>query len=155
MNLVAHQIAALRPIALALLAAFALSISAAQALAAETGASSATAPAKRSNVQRVYFATFRFGILESSGGLGVDLNFFDDALEISAEIFQFSDSQLPRMRFRVAYEILPTLLILGGADDVLNERTVDFFLGAMLRFDDNDLVSLLPFFGGAVGSAAN
>ena len=57
MNLVAHQIAALRPIALALLAAFALSISAAQALAAETGASSATAPAKRSNVQRVYFAT--------------------------------------------------------------------------------------------------
>lgn len=57
MNLVAHQIAALRPIALALLAAFALSISAAQALAAETGASSATAPAKRSNAQRVYFAT--------------------------------------------------------------------------------------------------
>jgi phospholipid/cholesterol/gamma-HCH transport system substrate-binding protein len=105
--------------------------------------------------QRVYFATFRFGILESSGGLGLDLDFFDDSLEVSAEIFRFSDSQLPRLRFRLAYEILPTLFILGGADDVLNERTVDFFLGAMLRFDDNDLVSLLPIFGGAVGSAAN
>lgn len=105
--------------------------------------------------QRVYFATFRFGILESSGGLGVDLNFFDDALEVTAEVFQFSDSQLPRLRFRLAYEIVPTLLILGGADDVLNERTVDFYLGAMLRFDDNDLTSLLPFFGGAIGGAAN
>ncbi len=105
--------------------------------------------------QRVYFATFRFGILESSGGLGLDLNFFDDALEITAEVFQFSDSQFPRLRFRLSYEILPTLFILGGADDVLNERTVDFFLGAMLRFDDNDLTSLLPFFGGAIGGAAN
>lgn len=105
--------------------------------------------------QRVYFATFRFGILESSGGLGLDLNFFDDSLEISAEVFQFSDSQLPRLRFRLAYEIVPTLFILGGADDVLNERTVDFYLGAMLRFDDNDLTSLLPIFGGAIGGAAN
>jgi phospholipid/cholesterol/gamma-HCH transport system substrate-binding protein len=104
--------------------------------------------------QRVYFATFRFGILESSGGLGVDLNFFDDALEISAEIFQFSDSQLPRCASASlrdpAHPVHPR-----RRDDVLNERTVDFFLGAMLRFDDNDLVSLLPFFGGAVGSAAN
>ncbi len=105
--------------------------------------------------QRVYFATFRFGILESSGGLGVDLDFFDDTLEVSAEVFQFSDSQFPRLRFRLAYEVLPTLFILGGADDVLNERTVDFYLGAMLRFDDRDLTSLLPFLGGAIGGAAN
>ena len=34
--------------------------------------------------QRVYFATFRFGIMESSGGLGLDLNFFDDRLVIHA-----------------------------------------------------------------------
>ena len=104
--------------------------------------------------QRIYFATFRFGILESSGGLGLDLNFFDDSLEINAEIFQFSDSTNPRLRFRASYEILPSLYVLGGADDVLNERTVDFFLGAMLRFDDNDLTSLLAVFGGALGGVA-
>ena len=105
--------------------------------------------------QRVYFATFRFGILESSGGLGVDLDFFDDTLEFNAEIFQFSDSVNPRLRIRANYELVDTLFILAGVDDVLNERTVDFFLGAMLRFDDQDLVSLLPFLGGAVGGAAN
>lgn len=105
--------------------------------------------------QRVYFATFRFGILESSGGLGVDLDFFDDTLEFNAEIFQFSDSVNPRLRIRANYELVDTLFILAGVDDVLNERTVDFFLGAMLRFDDQDLVSLLPFLGGALGGAAN
>lgn len=105
--------------------------------------------------QRVYFATFRFGILESSGGLGIDLDFFDDTLEFNAEIFQFSDSVYPRLRIRVNYELVDTLFILAGVDDILNERTVDFFLGAMLRFDDQDLVSLLPFLGGAVGGAAN
>ncbi len=105
--------------------------------------------------QRVYFATFRFGILESSGGLGIDLDFFDDTLEFNAEIFQFSDSVNPRLRIRANYELVDTLFILAGVDDVLNERTVDFFLGAMLRFDDQDLVSLLPFLGGAVGGAAN
>jgi phospholipid/cholesterol/gamma-HCH transport system substrate-binding protein len=105
--------------------------------------------------QRVYFATFRFGILESSGGLGVDLDFFDDTLQISAEIFQFGNSTYPRLRARVSYELLDTLFVVAGADDVINERTVDFFLGAMLRFDDQDLVSLLPFLGGAVGGAGN
>lgn len=105
--------------------------------------------------QRVYFATFRFGILESSGGLGLDLDFFDDTLEISAEIFQFGNSTYPRLRARVSYELLDTLFVVAGADDIINERTVDFFLGAMLRFDDQDLVSLLPFLGGAVGGAAN
>lgn len=102
--------------------------------------------------QRVYFATFRFGILESSGGLGVDLDFFDDTLQISAEIFQFGNSTYPRLRARVSYELLDTLFVVAGADDVINERTVDFFLGAMLRFDDQDLVSLLPFLGGAISN---
>ncbi|MCX7807636.1 MAG: MlaD family protein [Deltaproteobacteria bacterium] len=104
--------------------------------------------------QRVHFATFRFGILESSGGLGLDLHLLDDSLEITGEVFQIAVSRLPRLRFRAAYELLPTLFVLAGIDDPLNERTVDFFIGAMLRFDDQDLVPLLPFFGGAIGSLA-
>lgn len=100
--------------------------------------------------QRVYFATFRFGILESSGGLGVDLNFFDDRLEINADVYQFGYSRFPRVRARVSFEAVDSLYILGGVDDMLNEATVDLFLGAMLRFDDEDLAGLLPFLGGAL-----
>lgn len=105
--------------------------------------------------QRVYFATFRFGIMESSGGLGLDLNFFDDRLVINADIFQFGHSQFPRVRTRLSYELVDSLFILGGVDDFLNESTIDFFLGAMLSFDDNDLASLIPFVGGAIGGAAS
>jgi phospholipid/cholesterol/gamma-HCH transport system substrate-binding protein len=105
--------------------------------------------------QRVYFATFRFGVLESSGGLGLDLNFFDDRLELNVDIFQFGYSQFARIRARVAFELVPSLFILGGVDDVLNDRTVDLFLGAMLRFDDQDLAGLFPFVGGAAAGLAN
>jgi len=53
----AHQTPCLRPLAFALLAALALSVPAAQALAAETNTAAATTAAKRSNPQRIYFAT--------------------------------------------------------------------------------------------------
>jgi phospholipid/cholesterol/gamma-HCH transport system substrate-binding protein len=109
--------------------------------------------------KRIYFMTFRFGILESSGGIGMDLHFFDDRLEVNADLFRFGDQQFPNLRVRVGYEIVDTLFIVGGVDNVLNTNTqaqngVDFFLGAMLRYTDRDLVGLLPFLGG-VGGAAN
>ena len=83
------------------------------------------------------------------------LNFFDDRLVINADIFQFGHSQFPRVRTRLSYELVDSLFILGGVDDFLNESTIDFFLGAMLSFDDNDLASLIPFVGGAIGGAAS
>lgn len=110
--------------------------------------------------KRLYFMTFRFGILESSGGIGVDLHLFDDSFEVNADLFRFGDQPLPNLRVRLSYEIVRTLYILAGADNVLNadpnvpsQNGADFFLGAMLRFNDRDLVTLLPFLGG-LGSAA-
>jgi phospholipid/cholesterol/gamma-HCH transport system substrate-binding protein len=40
--------------------------------------------------------------------------------------------------------VLKTLWIVGGVDDMLNESR-DFFLGAQLRFNDEDLKAILPF----------
>lgn len=111
--------------------------------------------------KRLYFVTFRFGILESSGGIGMDLHFFDDRLEINADLFRFGDQNFPNLRVRFGYEIVHTLFILGGVDNVLNadpnvpsQNGADFFLGAMLRYTDQDLVALLPFLGG-LGSLGN
>ncbi|MFW6067397.1 MAG: MlaD family protein [Myxococcota bacterium] len=101
--------------------------------------------------KRVGFATFRFGILESTGGLGVDLHGFDDRLEIHADMFALGEQAFPRLRFRAAYEVVKKLWVVGGADDVLNDSR-DYFFGAMLRFNDEDLKSILPFAGGAVPS---
>jgi phospholipid/cholesterol/gamma-HCH transport system substrate-binding protein len=110
--------------------------------------------------KRIYFMTFRFGILESSGGIGLDLHFFDDSLEINADLFRFGDQNFPNLRVRVGYEIVNTLFIVGGVDNILNidpnvpeQNGADFFLGAMLRYTDQDLVGLLPFLGGLAGAA--
>lgn len=102
--------------------------------------------------KRIYFATMRFGILESSGGVGLDLNFFDDHLEFNVDAFQFGVSALPRMRVRASFEFINKLYLLGGVDDIMNDRTRDFFLGLQLRFNDEDLVGILPFAGGATAA---
>jgi phospholipid/cholesterol/gamma-HCH transport system substrate-binding protein len=92
--------------------------------------------------RRLDFATFRFGIKESTGGVGVDLHFLNDALEISMDMFSIGADVYPRLKFIAALEFLRGLYIVGGADDVLNADR-DFFIGAQLRFNDEDLKALL------------
>ena len=99
--------------------------------------------------KRIHFATFRFGILESTGGIGTDLHFLNDDLELNIDFFAFGEQVFPRLRARLAYEVVKRFWILGGVDDALN-KNVDFFLGGQLRFNDEDLKSILPFAGGAM-----
>jgi phospholipid/cholesterol/gamma-HCH transport system substrate-binding protein len=94
--------------------------------------------------KRLYFATFRFGILESTGGLGLDLHLLDDRFEINTDVFAIGEQQYARLRIALAYEVVQRLWIVGGIDDMLNESR-DFFLGAQLRFNDEDLKAILPF----------
>ncbi len=97
--------------------------------------------------------TFRFGIKESTGGAGLDLHLLDDALEIRTDLFDFGENINPRLRFMAAYEVLRRAWIVGGVDDVLNGDRFDYFLGAQLRFNDEDLKSILPFAGGLTASS--
>ena len=97
--------------------------------------------------KRISFATFRFGIMESTGGLGMDLHLIDNRLEINTDVFAFGNQVFPRWRSRVSFEVIKRFSILAGIDDVLNGDNRDFFFGLMLRFDDEDLKSLLPFAG--------
>ena len=94
--------------------------------------------------RRIYFATFRFGIKDNSGGLGVDIHFFRDRFELSTDVYRFNDDVYPRLRSMLAFEVVRQLYIMGGVSDALNDNR-DFFVGLMLRFDDNDLKTILPF----------
>ena len=97
--------------------------------------------------KRVSFATFRFGILESTGGLGLDIHLFRDRFELATEVFAISEQQFPRLRARLAVEVVRRFWMIAGIDDALNANR-DFFLGLQLRFDDEDLKGILPFVGG-------
>jgi phospholipid/cholesterol/gamma-HCH transport system substrate-binding protein len=103
--------------------------------------------------KRIEFATFRFGVIESTGGVGLDLHFFDDDLEVTNDVFAFGERAYPRMRTNIAFQIISRLWILGGVDDYLNSSR-DFYLGAALRFNDEDLKAILSVGGGAISGVS-
>lgn len=94
----------------------------------------------------------RFGILESSGGLGANLWAFDDAFEARFDVFDFGESDKPRFRmYGLIYgralfsetSIFSKLFLQGGVDDLLNTGPRDYFIGAGLQFNDRDLRGIL------------
>jgi phospholipid/cholesterol/gamma-HCH transport system substrate-binding protein len=87
----------------------------------------------------------RFGIKESTGGVGLDLLAFDDRFELRQDLFGFGEVVLPRWRISLGYEFVNRLWMLAGADDILSTTRRDYFLGLQLRFNDEDLKSILPF----------
>jgi len=115
--------------------------------------------------KRYYFATLRFGIIESTGGVGANLHFLQDALSINVDLFEFSatNKDYPRLKGYLNYSLLGHLLVTAGVDDALN-RTIrdrdllspavrdtasrrvisgrDFFVGAGIYFTDDDLKAL-------------
>jgi phospholipid/cholesterol/gamma-HCH transport system substrate-binding protein len=97
--------------------------------------------------------TGRFGIKESTGGLGLDINLLHDRFEIINDLFGFSEEPQPRYRVSFGYEFVKRLWLLGGVDQVFLPSQRDYFLGLQLRFTDEDLKTILPFSGGASAAA--
>lgn len=107
--------------------------------------------------KRYYWAAFRFGIIESSGGVGFDLFFFKDQLSLHTDIFDFANPRLqwPRIRTTLAFSFLQHLYVDVGVDDYLNNPVYsqldnrvlagrDFFVGVGIFFTDDDLKAIVP-----------
>lgn len=95
--------------------------------------------------QRVGPLWGRFGIIESTGGVGLDLVLLDDRFELRQDLFGFGEVVRPRWRVTLGYAFVKRLWLLGGVDDILSLDRRDYSVGLMLRFNDEDLKSLLPF----------
>jgi phospholipid/cholesterol/gamma-HCH transport system substrate-binding protein len=89
--------------------------------------------------------TGRFGILESTGGLGLDTHLLQDRFEIRQDLFGFGEELQPRWRIALGYEFIQRLWMLAGVDEVFNKDRRDYFVGLQLRFNDQDLKAMLPF----------
>jgi len=107
--------------------------------------------------KRYYFATLRMGVMESTGGVGADLNFFDDQLQLKVDAFNFSVQSLayPRLRASARANLFDHLVITAGMDDILNRQVRDgftnrlllgrdFYVGGGIYFNDEDLKAILP-----------
>ena len=141
---------------------------------------STTTTTKVVNEQRVSFslqfakrygpATFRIGLIESSGGAGADLHLLNDALKLSVSVYQFARPdrpQFPRAKIWADYGFLRYFYVTTGSDDFLNTWRAgrypggpkfsigqDVFFGGGLVFTDDDLKALISVAGGSISGGA-
>ncbi|MBN2896116.1 MAG: MCE family protein [Campylobacterales bacterium] len=90
----------------------------------------------------------RGGLIEGTGGIGIDWYADKERLKISAEAFDFNavnDIRGERAHAKVMlqYRFLKHLEVYGGWDNLLNSRAQNIFLGVGIRFIDNNLKYLL------------
>jgi phospholipid/cholesterol/gamma-HCH transport system substrate-binding protein len=113
--------------------------------------------------------TGRFGIKESTGGVGADVEIplalaspWLRTLTFDLDLFDFRTNIYPRFKILAALEFYKHIWIVGGVDDVFNGRGPgagvstgrDYFFGAQLTFNDDDIRALLTIGGAALlGSA--
>jgi len=90
----------------------------------------------------------RGGIFQSKAGLAVDYNPWK-YVSLSAEIFDFSSGGAPQLRvqglarpFLWTMEPFSWLYITAGGEDLINGQR-DLYFGLGLRFDDDDLKSIV------------
>lgn len=117
-------------------------------------------------------AMLRFGFKESTFGAGSDVKLIGDRLSLSADVFEFGYTSLPRVKLAASLRVFGQLYMLAGLDDVLNPGRVintegaedtnnlsevylgrDFYLGAGLEFSDRDLGTLLRIGGTALSNS--
>jgi phospholipid/cholesterol/gamma-HCH transport system substrate-binding protein len=106
--------------------------------------------------KRYYFATARFGIIENTGGLGLDLHFLQDSLTVKFDAFEFAalDRNYPRLKAYANYSFFNHVYLTAGIDDAINgpvrEQSTrklisgrDGFVGGGVFFTDDDLKALI------------
>lgn len=94
----------------------------------------------------------RGGIIDSTGGVGVDYFLNNDKVKLSSEIYDFNAvndvrGNNPHLTFKAYYTMLKHLNFIGGIDNILNTDARTFFLGVGIKFKDNDIKTLMG--GGA------
>src|SRR5580698_7824112 len=99
--------------------------------------------------------TGRFGIKESTGGIGLDIHLLQDRFVIVNDLFGFSEEVQPRYRVFVEYEFVKHLWLLGGVDHLFLAPERDYFVGLQLQFNDEDLKTILPFSAPVAGAAGH
>ena len=94
--------------------------------------------------KRYYDLVLRGGIIESTGGIGLDYYLFDDRFRLSLEAFDFNTDREAHLKSAVDFTFFKYLYLTAGFDDFLNdEGDSSFFIGAGLRFEDDDIKYLL------------
>lgn len=86
----------------------------------------------------------RGGLLESTGGVGIDYFALDDKLKLSFEAFDFGSDRRAHLKAGAEYQLLKHLYLSAGWDDIASDQdNRSIFGGFAIRFEDDDLKYML------------
>jgi len=89
--------------------------------------------------------TLRAGVIESRGGFAIDQHFLKDRLQLSAEAWDFSrDEGDAQVKLYGQWQSRGAMFFRAGVNDLINPAGRSFFLGAGIRWKDEDIKTLLP-----------
>lgn len=85
-----------------------------------------------------YDFTLKGGLIEDTGGFGVDYHMFDRQLQLSAEFFNFRDLYI---RSFARYNFMKGFYVIAGGDNLLSaeERKASAFVGGGIFITNDDL----------------
>jgi phospholipid/cholesterol/gamma-HCH transport system substrate-binding protein len=87
------------------------------------------------------------GLIENTGGVGLEYTTLRKRLKIGVDAFDFSgsDNEEDDMKLRpyIRYNIMKGVFVQGGGEDMLNERKRSVFFGAGVFLSSDDLKGLL------------
>ena len=93
---------------------------------------------------RKWNTQFRAGLFDWYGGVGVDQFFYEDRLRVGAEVSDFSRPGLnARVKLTGRWQATPIIFVTGGVDQLLNPGIRSPFVGAGIRWRDEDVKSLM------------
>ena len=136
-----------------------------------TGTSVTTTTTRSINEQRLALTAMfgkrwgdligRVGLIESSGGVGVDYLLFQERLKLSANIYGWTRPTVdafPRTKLWFDWRFIPNVYLTGGVENLLNTYNSgsgrEYFVGAGVYFNDQDLRALLVGGGASAAGAA-
>ncbi len=89
----------------------------------------------------------KIGLIENTFGFGADYHLIDDRLTFTAEAWDFDrdeeGSRYPHLKIGADYRLMKHIMLSTGYDNPLNEKYRGLFFGGGIRFEDEDLKTLL------------
>jgi len=90
----------------------------------------------------------RGGIIDSTGGVGIDYFMDKDKIRLSGEVYDFNAVNDIRgsnahARVQATYQMYNHINLYAGYDNFLNKEAANLFLGLGIAFSDNDLKTIL------------
>jgi phospholipid/cholesterol/gamma-HCH transport system substrate-binding protein len=88
----------------------------------------------------------RAGLMESTGGAGVDWYLFGNRARLTLEAYDFNRKDAnPHLKAAAFYNLYKEFYLTAGVDDFVEKDNLSLFAGAGLFFSDDDIKNLLGF----------